>query len=136
MLGSMAMHRSRPATDPARPADEITVTTETLRELGVDYPDAVAESFISRLGDQIDDRVAEAFEEQLAEHGARSGSPGLGAAPDGRAGLTVIIATMLLGSVTTVLASGFAVAAFAWAGLAVINVTYFRRKNLAGYSRP
>ncbi len=36
---------------------------------------------------------------------------------------------MLLGSVTTAVASGFAVAAAAWVGLAVINVTYFCRKN-------
>jgi hypothetical protein len=131
MLGSMAMNRSGPAAAaPMTTADEITVTMETLRELGGGHTDAVVASFVSRLGDQIDDRVAEALDEQLAEHGrVRPGSAGLAAARDGRAGLTVVLAAMLLGSVTTVLAGGFAVAAFAWVGMAVINVTYFSRTN-------
>ena len=132
MLGSMAANRSRSVADPVTSPDEmtaeITVTMETFKELGGDYADAVVESFVSRLGDQIDDRVAEALDEQLAAHGARPGSPGPAGARDGRAGLTVILATMLLGSVTTVLASGFAVAAVAWASLAVINVAYFRTR--------
>jgi hypothetical protein len=126
MLGIMAINLSPSLAAPITSADEMTATMETYKELGGDYADAVVESFVSRLGDQIDDRVAEAFDEQLAERMERPGPLRSAATWDRRAGLVVLV-SMLLGTLATILASGIAVAALAWAGLAAINVAYLSR---------
>ena len=62
----MAVNLTQPAAAPVTSADEMKASLETFKELGSDYGDAVVESFVSRLGDQIDDRVAEAIHEVLA----------------------------------------------------------------------
>jgi hypothetical protein len=126
MLGIMATNLSQSAAATITSADEMTATMDTYRELGPDYADAVVESFVSRLGDQIDDRVAEAFDEQLTERMRQPGPLRTAATWDHRAAL-VVLATVLLGTLATILASGIAVVALAWTGLAVIDVAYLSR---------
>ena len=69
----MAINLSQSVAASITSADEMTAPLETFKELGSDYADAVVESFVSRLGDQIDDCVATAFDEQLAERMERPG---------------------------------------------------------------
>jgi len=127
MLGGMAINRSQSVAAPITSADEITATLATFKELGRDYADSVVESFVSQLGDQIDDRVAEAFDEQLTERMRQPGPLRAAATRDHRAGL-VILATVLLGTIATILAGGIAAVALAWTGLAVIDVAYLCRQ--------
>jgi multisubunit Na+/H+ antiporter MnhB subunit len=109
-------------------AREAAVTLETFKELGGDYEDAVVASFVSLLGDRIDDRVAEAFDEQLV--GLEQPGPLRAAmARDRRAELAVVLSTMLMGTIVTVFVSGFAAPALAWTGLAVINIAYLSRRD-------
>lgn len=116
-------------TAPVASAEEAAFALETFRELGGGYGDAVAASFVSRLGDQIDDRVAEAFDEQLAERMEEPGPLRSAVARDRRGDLAVVLVTMLLGTIATVLARGFAAPALAWTGLAVIAIVYLSRRH-------
>ena len=124
----MAINLTQSVADPITSPDEMKATIETFKELGSDYGDAVVESFVSRLGDQIDDRVAEAFDEKLAEQMGQPGPLRSAATRDQRAGL-VVLASMLLGTLATILATGIAEVALAWVGLAAINVAYLSRRH-------
>jgi hypothetical protein len=128
MLGAAAEERDS-MTNSAAPiasACEAAVSLETFKELG---GDAVVASFVSRLGDRIDDRVAEALDEQLIERMGQPGPLRAAVARDRRAELAVVFSTMLLGTIVTVFVSGFAAPALAWTGLAVINIAYFSARN-------
>jgi hypothetical protein len=129
MLGIMAINLSQSVAAPTTSADEMTATTtlETFKELGGDYADAVVESLVSRLGDQIDDRVAEAFDEQLAER-MEQRDRFRSAATRGRGAGPIVLATMLLGTIATILAGSIVVVALTWTGLAVIDVAYLSRQ--------
>jgi hypothetical protein len=124
----MAVNLTQPAAAPVTSADEMKASLETFKELGSDYGDAVVESFVSRLGDQIDDRVAEAFDEKLAERMERPGPLRSAGTRDQRAGLVVLV-SMLMGTLATTLATGIAEVALAWVGLAAINLAYLSRRN-------
>jgi hypothetical protein len=124
----MATNLTQSAAAPATSADEMKAIIETFKELGSDHGDAVVTSFVSRLGDQIDDRVAEAFDEKLAEQLEQPG-PLRSAVTRGQRASLVALASMFLGTLATILASGIAVAALAWAGLAAINVAYLSRQH-------
>lgn len=91
---------------------------------GTTRADEAAESFFTRLGDQIDDRIALAFDEQLEERldeARRQRAGGLAAVcASAAAGAAVTIATPH--SVTTLL--------IAWAALVMINAAYFFRRAL------
>jgi hypothetical protein len=124
----MAINLTQPPAAPVTSADELKAALETYKELGSDYGDAVVESFVSRLGDQIDDRVADAFDEKLAEQMERPGPLRSAVTRDQRAGL-VVVGSMLMGTLATILATGIAEVALAWAGLAAINVAYLSRRH-------
>jgi len=130
MLGATVEERDpmTTGTAPVAPAEEAAITLDTFRELGGDYEDAVAASFVSRLGDQIDDRVAEAFDEQLAERMEQPGPLRSAVVRDRRGDLAVVLVTMLLGTIVTVFSRGFAVPALAWTSLAVIDIAYLSRR--------
>ena len=123
----MATNLTQSVAVPITSADEMKATLGTFKELGGDYGDAVVASFVSRLGDQIDDRVAEAFDETLAERMEQPGPLRSAATRDQRAGLVVLV-SVLLGTLATILASGIAEVALAWVGLAAINVAYLSRR--------
>jgi hypothetical protein len=110
---------------PITSAGEAAVSLETFKELHGDCDDAVVASFVSQLDDWIDDRVAEAFDEQLEQPGPLRAA----VARDRRAELAVVLSTMLLGTIVTVFVSGFAAPALAWTGLAVINIAYLSRRD-------
>jgi hypothetical protein len=124
----MATNLTQSVAAPVTSADEMKAAIETFKELGSDYGDAVVTSFVSRLGDQIDDRVAEAFDEKLAEQLEQPG-PLRSAVTRGQRASLVALASMFLGTLATILASGIAAAALAWAGLAAINVAYLSRQH-------
>ncbi|RLV04277.1 hypothetical protein CTZ27_09855 [Streptomyces griseocarneus] len=84
--------------------------------------------FTERLGDRIDDRVAESFDELYAEWLAEGGPFQRAVSRERRIDLTVAITSLALGTLTTILASGEAtVPLILWAGLAVLDVAYFFR---------
>jgi hypothetical protein len=105
---------------------EIRAAAETYQELGPGYRDAVIESFLDRVGQQIDARVdARVAQHELHAPGRRPRGPG--------SPMTLAIVSMVLG----IPISGIAVAAgphptgllgliVVWTAIAVINVTYTR----------
>lgn len=125
----MLTNRSGPTARPITTAAETATTLEVFKELGSDYEDAVVESFVNRLEDEIDDRVAEAFDEQLGERLEQPGPLHAALARDRRAGVTVVLATLLFGTVATVLIRGLAALALLWVGMAVVNIAYFSHRN-------
>lgn len=100
--------------------DEIRVAAETHRELGPEYRDAVIDSFLERVGREIDARVeARLAVAKPAEHPQ----------PQQR-NLALPITSMALGvplsAITLGLASGeqFAALALIWVAIVVINVAH------------
>jgi hypothetical protein len=104
---------------------EIRAAAETYQELGPGYRDAVIESFLDRVGQQIDARV----DVRVAQHELQAP----GRLPRGAPGspMALAIASMVLG----IPISGIAVAAgthpaglmgliVVWTAIAVINVAY------------
>jgi len=111
-------------------SEEIRAAAEVHRELGPDYQSAVIESFLDRVGREIDARV-----EARISAGARSSAPPLGARP-ARPPRQVQPAVIALGSMVLAIplsavavASGAHPAGFwgllvVWIAIAVINIAY------------
>ncbi len=101
--------------------DEIRAAAETHRELGPDYQSAVIESFLDKVGKEIDARVdarvAVARTEQ-AQLPARFGSRG--------SALALAIVSMSLGIPLTAIVAGngegLAALVVIWVAIAVINI--------------
>jgi hypothetical protein len=88
------------------------------------------DSFMTRLGDQIDDRVALAFDEQLAERLAEPGPFRRALLRDRRAGLALVNASLAMGTCLTILSpGGVTVSLTAWAAITVINLAYLLRRG-------
>jgi hypothetical protein len=122
--------RTRPEPDQVTSVTEARVALGTLKELGEDYETAVVDSFVARLGDQIDDRVARSFDEQFAERLAEPGPIGRALARERRTGLALVLASLALGATATILSSGGATAlSIVWTGIVAINLVYFFRRN-------
>jgi hypothetical protein len=110
--------------------EEIRAAAEIHRELGPEYDKAVVESFLDRLGPEIDARVdARVAQEMQARAGQHPGKP---LNPMGMA-----LGSIALGIPITAIASssgshpaGFAGVLVVWLAIALINVAY------AFYSRP
>ncbi len=110
--------------------EEIRAAAEIHRELGPEYDKAVVESFLDRLGPEIDARVdARVAQELQARGGQRAPRP---VSPAGMA-----LGSIALGiPVTAIVATsgshpaGFAGVLVVWLAIAVINVAY------AMFSRP
>ena len=110
--------------------EEIRAAAEIHRELGPEYDKAVVESFLARLGPEIDARVDERVAQELQARGGQraSRSP----SPAGMA-----LGSIALGiPITAIVATsgdhpvGFAGVLVVWLAIAIINVAY------AMYSRP
>jgi hypothetical protein len=121
---------------PSLSPDEIRAAAETHRDLGPEYQSAVIESFLDRVGREIDARVDARLaaaqqpilqQQQQYQH--------LAARPHReRAPLALAIVSMALGIPLTALAvtagrnpTGFAGLLVIWIAIAVINVAYSRR---------
>jgi hypothetical protein len=110
--------------------EEIRAAAEIHRELGPEYDKAVVESFLDRLGPEIDARVDARLAREVE---ARAGQPaGKSLNPMGMA-----LGSIALGIPITAIAAsagshpaGFAGVLVVWLAIALINVAY------AFYSRP
>lgn len=108
--------------------DEIRAAAETHRELGPDYQSAVIESFLDKVGREIDARVdarvalARTDPAQPPARPSRSGGRG--------SVLALAIVSMSLGipltAIVTTAGGGIAALVVIWAAIAVINVAYSR----------
>jgi len=112
---------------PSLSPDEIRAAAETHRDLGPEYQSAVIESFLDRVGREIDARVdarlAAAHVSEKPARQARDYSP-----------LPLAIASMVFGIPLTAIAvaagnspPGFPAVLVIWIAIAVINVAYSRR---------
>jgi hypothetical protein len=142
-LPSRAVYRDD-VTDSPLSAGELRAAAETHKELGPEYRDAVLESFVDRVGREIDARV----DARLAQAAARPMAPQATAtAPVPRASKPFSPLAMALGSITLgIPISAIAVAAGAhpaglwgllvvWIAIAVINVAYASRLRPPGDRR-
>ena len=125
-------------TDSPLSAGELRAAAETHKELGPDYRDAVLDSFVERVGREIDARV----DARLAQAAVRPVAPQPAPPPPARQPKQYSPLAMALGSIALgipitaiVVAAGNHPAGFGgllvvWIAIAVINVAY------AGKLRP
>ncbi|MFG1699247.1 hypothetical protein [Nonomuraea sp. NPDC049309] len=78
--------------------DELKAAVSARRDLGPDYEDAVVESFLDKMGQEIDRRV----DERLSRLGPQSRTPARQGPSEGQR-LALAIVSVALGTVTTVL---------------------------------
>jgi hypothetical protein len=104
------------------PPEEFRAAAEVHRELGPDYDKAVVESFLQRLGPEIDARVDSRVAEELAA--AAPGQPRTNS-------FRLAVISMALGIPLTAIALGATSEAIGliglvviWLAMAVINVAY------------
>jgi hypothetical protein len=126
--------------------DEITAAAAAHRELGPQYDDAVAESLIDRIGDEIDRRVDARLGPGQQSRPARRRDPRPPVAPPeahppvarnsaatvllalGSMGLGVGVAAVVLSPASQAgSGGGFWLVALIWVVIGVINVSYARR---------
>ena len=100
--------------------DEVRAAAETHRDLGPDYQSAVIESFLDKVGREIDARV----DARVAEQRGRR-------APRERSAFAVVVISLLAGIPLSAIAvgdgqhpAGLAGLLVIWAAIAVINVAY------------
>jgi hypothetical protein len=125
-------------TDSPLSAGELRAAAETHKELGPEYRDAVLESFVERVGREIDARV----DARLAQAAVRPVAPQPAPPPPARQPKQYSPLAMALGSIalgipiTAIVVAagthpvGFAGLLVVWIAIAVINVAY------AGKLRP
>jgi hypothetical protein len=128
---SRAVYRGD-VTDSPLSAGELRAAAETHKELGPEYRDAVLESFVERVGREIDARV----DARLAQAAVRPVAPQPAPAPPARQPKQFSPLPMALGSITLgipitaiVVSAGAHPAGFwgllvVWIAIAVINVAY------------
>ena len=131
MLPSRAVYRGD-VTDSPLSAGELRAAAETHKELGPEYQDAVLESFVERVGREIDARV----DARLAQAAVRPVAPQPAPAPPARQPKQFSPLPMALGSIalgipiTAIVVAagahpvGFAGLLVVWIAIAVINVAY------------
>jgi hypothetical protein len=122
--------------------DDITAAAAAHRELGPQFDDAVAESLVERIGEEIDRRVdARLGQDQPSRSRASRREPRPPAVPDSRPPARGNVASVVLalgsmgigiGVAGTVLplaqgGGGYWLVALVWIVIGVINVSYARR---------
>ena len=113
-------------TSPSLSPDEIRAAAETHRDLGPDYQSAVIESFLDKVGREIDARVDArvAMAQPAAQQPARrQRSSGWTSSPYSLAIISLVVGVPLTGIVA---GNHMPMAALAivWFAIAVINVAY------------
>jgi hypothetical protein len=105
--------------------DEVRAAAETHRELGPDYQDAVIESFLDKVGKEIDARV----DARVGE--GRRGWVRPAAPPKDRQGIFLAITSMVLGIPLTAIVMGVGTTTtglvgliIVWVAIVAINVTH------------
>lgn len=118
-------------SSPSLTPDEVRVAAETHRELGPDYQTAVIESFLDKVGREIDARVDARL--SLVQPGVRAPrQPGRGGSL--ALGIVSLGVGIPLTGITEGTHSGLVALAVIWAAIAVINVAYSLSTALS--SRP
>ncbi|SEG34314.1 hypothetical protein SAMN05444920_102648 [Nonomuraea solani] len=103
--------------------DELKAAVSARRDLGPDFEDAIVESFLDKMGKEVDRRV----DERLAERAPRSGQA---VNPNVAAGqrLALAIVSLVLGAGVTIalpLLGGPALALIpVWVGIIIVNVVF------------
>jgi hypothetical protein len=128
--GLDAIYRAR-VSSPSLSPDEIRAAAETHRELGPDYESAVIESFLDKVGREIDVRV----DARVAAWRPPSAQPPAPVrAPSDRSAFALAICSMAFGIPLTAIAVaagthpvGLGGVLVIWVAIAVINVFYARR---------
>jgi hypothetical protein len=127
-------------TDSPLSAGELRAAAETDKELGPEYRDAVLDSFVERVGREIDARV----DARLAQAAARPVAPQPARSPPARQPKQVSPLAMALGSIalgipiTAIVVAagahpvGFAGLLVVWIAIAVINVAYAEKLRPPG----
>jgi hypothetical protein len=129
-LAIVAIYRARVNSPSSLTPDEIRAAAETHRELGPDYQSAVIESFLEKVGREIDARVdARVAAAQPYIQPAPPAKP----ATRERSAFALAIVSMSLGIPLTAIAVaagthpvGIAGLVVIWLAIAVINVAYSR----------
>jgi hypothetical protein len=107
-----------------------TLVGDALPGHGTGDEASLLDSFMTRFGDQIDDRVALALDEQFAERLAEPGTFRRALLRDRRAGFAVVCSSLAMGTCLTILSpGGVAVHLIAWIAITVINLAYLLRRS-------
>ncbi|MEV0158718.1 hypothetical protein [Nonomuraea fuscirosea] len=108
--------------------DELRAAVSARRDLGPEFEDAVVESFLDRVGTEIDRRVDERVAQIAPEQTAKVARPG----PTEAQRLALAIVSMALGTIMT-LVLVFAERAYGliwiWLGIIVVNSLYNSNKK-------
>ena len=125
-----AIYRARVSSQSLSP-DEIRAAAETHRELGPDYQSAVIESFLDKVGREIDARVDARV---AASRPPAYQAPVPAKATGDRSAFALAICSMAFGIPLTAIAVGvgahpvgLGAVLVIWVAIAVINVAYARR---------
>jgi hypothetical protein len=123
--------------------DELRAAAEVHNELGPDYRDAVLESFLAKVGTEIDARVdarlngPRQYPLQPAQLQATPPPPAVPKPPRDKT-FALAIVSITLGIPLTAIVAGlnkgssaaeFAILLVIWAAIAIINVAHARRKD-------
>ena len=108
--------------------DEVRAAAETHRELGPDYQAAVIESFIDKVGREIDARVDSRL--AMTQPGARAPKQPTRGGPLALAIVSLGVGIPLTG-ITEGTHAGIVALAIIWAAIAVINVAYALSSSLS-----
>ena len=130
-----AIYRARVSSQSLSP-DEIRAAAETHRELGPDYQSAVIESFLDKVGREIDARVDARV---AASRPPAYQAPVPAKATGDRSAFALAICSMAFGIPLTAIAvgvgmhpAGLGAVLVIWVAIAVINVAYARRGQHGG----
>jgi len=117
--------------DPLRPdpltPDEIRAAAQIHRELGPDYEHAVIESFLDRIGKEIDARVDARLAEERATRAPQGGSPSGQALALGSIALGIPVSAIVVSAGSHPV--GFMGLLVVWLAIAAINVAYAIRSR-------
>ena len=131
-------------TDSPLSAGELRAAAETHKELGPEYQDAVLDSFVDRVGREIDARVdarlAQAAAQPLAAQ--RMATPPAPRTPKPFSVMALALGSIALGiPLTAIIVAagshpvGFAGLLIVWSAIAVINVAYASKMRPPGDNR-
>jgi hypothetical protein len=130
-----AIYRARVSSQSLSP-DEIRAAAETHRELGPDYQSAVIESFLDKVGREIDARVDARV---AASRPPSAQAPVPAKATGDRSAFALAICSMAFGIPLTAIAVsagthpvGLGGVLVIWVAIALINFFYFRRGQHGG----
>ncbi|MEV1173708.1 hypothetical protein [Nonomuraea sp. NPDC049784] len=109
--------------------DELKAAVSARRDLGPEFEDAVVESFLDKMGQEIDRRV----DERLTQAGPKAGQVAGQGPPDSHR-LALAIVSLALGTIATVLlvmaGDGRSLAAIPiWIGIIIVNGVFNGPRN-------